>query len=602
MYVSRLFHGISLRILTGAIVTGFVLCTSLVLFSITRSELRNGEIKQAISRQERSIKVAATQFAQHHPGVEIVWGSDDRLEKIVVDGLPDAKDHRLVDGISRITEALTTIFAYSETENDFIRISTTVKKKDGSRAVGTKLGKSSAAYDPVMHGQAFHGEANILDIPYYTAYQPIISRSGKVVGILFSGVIKTSITAIADGILDRIKQSSAILTAGLAILGFILTSWLIYPLTQFAEMVRKAKYSDDSSKIPFTDRKNELGRIARAFEHFRNSIGDRNRQLEEAQLQRLASQAREQERLHRFESAARTFEKNITDVVGALGQQVAQLKASAEALSEAAETATFEAGNAASVSASAADNSQAVSAATEELSVSIKEIAGQAHRTNAVVVTASEQAEQTNKDVAGLACAAEEIGSIVAVIRNIADQTNLLALNATIEAARAGESGRGFAVVAAEVKELSAQTAKATDAIADQIHAIQGSTGAAVNAIQSVSGKVAEIQEFTGAIAAAVEEQTAAAQEIAANVAAAAGASEKASTSSSEVSKTAAQTKVQAASVSSVSTRLADVSSELSQSVVDFLAAIAVDIAELGLDGAEGPGQSLEPELLAEAA
>ena len=99
----------------------------------------------------------------------------------------------------------------------------------------------------------------------------------------------------------------------------------------------------------------------------------------------------------------------------------------------------------------------------------------------------------------------------MAVIRGIADQTNLLALNATIEAARAGESGRGFAVVAAEVKELSAQTAKATDAIADQIHAIQSSTGTAVGAIQSVSGKVAEIQAFTGAIAAAVEEQTAAA-------------------------------------------------------------------------------------------
>ena len=175
-----------------------------------------------------------------------------------------------------------------------------------------------------------------------------------------------------------------------------------------------------------------------------------------------------------------------------------QLKVSAETLSEAAETATFEAANAASVSASAADNSNAVSAATEQLSGSIREIAGQAHHTNAVVEAATQEANRTNRDVAGLASAAEAIGSIVAVIRGIADQTNLLALNATIEAARAGELGRGFAVVAAEVKELSAQTAKATDAIADQIHAIQSSTGAAVSAIQSVSGKVAEIQSVYG--------------------------------------------------------------------------------------------------------
>ena len=189
---------------------------------------------------------------------------------------------------------------------------------------------------------------------------------------------------------------------------------------------------------------------------------------------------------------------------------------------------------------------------------------------------------------AGLASAAEQIGSIVAVIRGIADQTNLLALNATIEAARAGKSGRGFAVVAAEVKELSAQTAKATDAIADQIHAIQSSTGAAVSAIQSVSGKVAEIQSFTGSIAAAVEQQTAAAQEIASNVAHAAGASERASASSSEVSKTAAQTKLQAASVSNVSLRLAGVSSDLSKAVKVFLAAIAKDVAECGYQGGVG--------------
>jgi hypothetical protein len=53
-------------------------------------------------------------------------------------------------------------------------------------------------------------------------------------------------------------------------------------------------------------------------------------------------------------------------------------------------------------------------------------------------------------------------------------------------------------VVAAEVKDLSAQTAKATDAIADQIHAIQSSTSTAVGAIQSVSGKVAEIHPKNG--------------------------------------------------------------------------------------------------------
>ena len=58
---------------------------------------------------------------------------------------------------------------------------------------------------------------------------------------------------------------------------------------------------------------------------------------------------------------------------------------------------------------------------------------------------------------------------MVKLITAIAEQTNLLALNATIEAARAGDAGRGFAVVASEVKALAAQTAKATDEIAQQV-------------------------------------------------------------------------------------------------------------------------------------
>ena len=142
MYISRLFHGISLPVLMGAIVTGFVLCTSFVLFSITQSELRSDEIKQAISREERAMKSAATLFAEKYPGVELVWSGDGKLQKIVVNELPDVRDHRLADEVSRVTDALTTVFSYSEAENDFIRVSTTVKKKDGSRATGTKLGKA----------------------------------------------------------------------------------------------------------------------------------------------------------------------------------------------------------------------------------------------------------------------------------------------------------------------------------------------------------------------------------------------------------------------------------------------------------------------------
>ena len=109
--------------------------------------------------------------------------------------------------------------------------------------------------------------------------------------------------------------------------------------------------------------------------------------------------------------------------------------------------------------------------------------------------------------VAGLAVSASKIGEVVSLIQDIAEQTNLLALNATIEAARAGEAGKGFAVVASEVKELATQTAKATEAISEQIAGIQSKTDSSVEAIRSISNTMAKVSSSTEAIAAAVEEQ-----------------------------------------------------------------------------------------------
>jgi methyl-accepting chemotaxis protein len=104
------------------------------------------------------------------------------------------------------------------------------------------------------------------------------------------------------------------------------------------------------------------------------------------------------------------------------------------------------------------------------------------------------------------------------VIHSIAEQTNLLALNATIEAARAGEAGKGFAVVASEVKDLSQETARATNDVSDRVAAIQHDTTGAIEAINAITAAIGRVNDFQAAIATAVEEQTATAGEMARNV------------------------------------------------------------------------------------
>jgi methyl-accepting chemotaxis protein len=188
-----------------------------------------------------------------------------------------------------------------------------------------------------------------------------------------------------------------------------------------------------------------------------------------------------------------------------------------------------------------------------------------------IAAAAVEQARATDDRINTLSDAANRIGDVIKLITTIAEQTNLLALNATIEAARAGEAGRGFAVVAQEVKELAAQTAKATGEIGGQITSIQSATNDSVIAIKQIGDTIAQISGIATTIAAAVEQQGAATTEIARNVQKASDGTREVSGSITKVNSGAQQTGAASSQVLTSARSLATESSRLQAEVAQFL-------------------------------
>jgi methyl-accepting chemotaxis protein len=363
--------------------------------------------------------------------------------------------------------------------------------------------------------------------------------------------------------LEEIRRTDSVVTLAIAgggivvaLLAGIMISWIgvIRPVNRLTDAATRIASGDHEFTIPGRDRSDELGGLAKGLAVFAEN--GRARAELEADALRLRESS-EKERRAAMVSLATDLEGAVSGVVDAVAHSATGMRRDAEGLTRTADVTTEQATRVAAAAEQATVNVETVAAAAEELSASISEIARQVSDASEVAADAVREAETTNAMVRGLAEAAQKIGDVVKLINDIASQTNLLALNATIEAARAGDAGKGFAVVASEVKNLAAQTAKATDEIQSQIAAIQTETGRAVGAINTIAGTITRISGITEAVATSVEEQGAATREITRNV-------QEAATGTREVARTIEQVTRAANDTTEAATQMRGSAGELS--------------------------------------
>lgn len=191
-------------------------------------ELVATQVDTVTHRMESELAVAqaaVTSMGEIQAGAPITWEATNQATKetvtvqlpsIIIGGAEVgqstdfATPSPVVDGITELLGASTTLFQRMNEEGDMLRVATTVATAEGDRAIGTFIpatnadGSANAVVSALVSGQPFFGTATVVGEQYVTAYAPF-TQDGQVVGAIFVGLPQSEVDAPLLASLARVK-------------------------------------------------------------------------------------------------------------------------------------------------------------------------------------------------------------------------------------------------------------------------------------------------------------------------------------------------------------------------------------------------------------
>ncbi|MFA5844927.1 MAG: methyl-accepting chemotaxis protein [Coriobacteriia bacterium] len=381
---------------------------------------------------------------------------------------------------------------------DEVRISTTVLGLDGKRAIGTvaadKVQKAVLEKHDSYRGTAFVVRRDLL-----TAYEPLRSASGRVVGMLFVGLPLDPYAAAKNSYLLRLAVALVVGIALALIAGIAMSRVVAGPVSRVSDAARLIADGDLTVTVPVTGNR-ETAALSESFNLMTRALSGVIADVDRA-AGHLAGVA--------------------SDIASSTEQQAASTGTQASAVAEMTATLEEMVASYGSVAAAADEVMRLAEDALEAAQGGETSLAKEIED----IQTLRGGADATASSAHELARATTEIGEVLGIIDNIAARTKILALNAAIEAARAGEAGKGFSVVAAEIRSLADSVTDSTARIEETVGSIQrGTSGLASKAENhaTLAGDSVEMVSRTGSTFSDIVEQMAATASAARQIAAAA--------------------------------------------------------------------------------
>jgi len=223
-----------------------------------------------------------------------VFGYDGSLIGVLYGGNLLNRNYKIVDKVKEIVYqgvkykgkdiGTATIF-----QGD-LRVSTNVKAEDGSRAIGTRVSEE-VREQVLVKGLPWIERAFVVNNWYIAAYEPIKDIKGKIIGILYVGILEEKFIDMRN---RAIEMFLAITLAGM-IIALIVSSFLASGVLQPIKHLIFASEQWAKGNLEYrvkTTRKDEIAELSETFNLMASSLKERDDKLKEYTSQQIMKSER----------------------------------------------------------------------------------------------------------------------------------------------------------------------------------------------------------------------------------------------------------------------------------------------------------------------